>query len=134
MEKITLCLEDQIDYKVINHGTSAITDSELISMIIGEKQPQLSRKVLNAVENNLYSLGKLCISDLTKLGLTRLKAVTLIAAIELGRRRKLADVPEKNQIRDSRSVVNILQPLIADLQHEEFWVLFLNRPEMGRVN
>jgi DNA repair protein RadC len=126
-EKITLCKEDQIDYKIVNRGISAVTDSELISMIIGEKCPDLSRKILQAVNNNLHSLGKLSISDLTKLGLTQLKAVTLASCLELGRRRKLSESPSVIQIKCSKDVADIFQPILADLPHEEFWVLFLNR-------
>lgn len=126
-EKITLCLEDRINYKIVNKGLSAVTDSELISMIIGEKSPELSRKILNAVDNNLQKLGKLSIYDLKKLGLTELKAVTLASCLELGRRRKLTDSPDVIQIKCSKDVADIFRPILADLPHEEFWVLFLNR-------
>ncbi len=80
------------------------------------------------VNNNLNSLGKLAIHDLTKLrGIGTARAVTIAAALELGRRRKLSEVPDIVQIKCSKDVAEIFQPLLSDLSHEEFWILFLNR-------
>lgn len=88
----------------------------------------LGRELLNMVNNNLNSLGKLAISDLTKLhGIGTARAVTIAAALELGRRRKLSEVADVLQIKCSKDVADIFQPLLADLSHEEFWILFLNR-------
>jgi DNA repair protein RadC len=80
------------------------------------------------VNNNLNSLGKLTIADLTKLhGIGLARAVTIAAALELGRRRKLAGGPEIPQIKCSKDVFDLLSPVLSDLPHEEFWILFLNR-------
>lgn len=125
--KIEWCKEDQTDYKIIAKGMSVLTDSELLGMVIGEKIPELARVILNSVDNNLHSLGKLSIADLEKLGLTKLKAITLASCLELGRRRKLTESPDVVQIRCSKDVSDILQPILGDLAHEEFWILFLNR-------
>jgi len=80
------------------------------------------------VNNNLNSLGKLAITDLRKLrGIGPARAVTIAAALELGRRRKLAEAQEVIQIKCSKDVADIFQPLLSDLSHEEFWILYLNR-------
>jgi len=101
----------------------------LISSGTKEKSAvDLGRELLALVNNNLTSLGKLSINDLKKLhGIGSARAVTIAAALELGRRRKLADVPELPQIKCSKDVSDIFQPLLSDLAHEEFWILFLNR-------
>jgi DNA repair protein RadC len=80
------------------------------------------------VNNNLNSLGKLGTSDLTKLhGIGPARAVTIAAAMELGRRRKLSEIPDVPQIKCSKDVADIVSPILSDLAHEEFWILFLNR-------
>jgi DNA repair protein RadC len=80
------------------------------------------------VNNNLNSLGKLSVADLKKLhGIGPARAVTISAALELGRRRKLSEAEDVMQIKSSKDVADIFQPLLADLLHEEFWILFLNR-------
>lgn len=133
--KIELCKEDMIDYKILNRGTSAVTDSELISLLLGEKVPEQSRKVLSLCDNNLNELGKYTYHDLKRLGLTHMKIMNLIATFELGRRRKLAEAIERPQIKSSRDVFDLLSPILSDLPHEEFWVLMLNRSNkvIGRV-
>jgi DNA repair protein RadC len=88
----------------------------------------LGRELLGKVNNNLNALGKLTIADLKKLnGIGDARAVTIAAALELGRRRKLAEIPDVVQIKCSKDVADIFQPLLSDLAHEEFWILFLNR-------
>jgi DNA repair protein RadC len=83
---------------------------------------------LSIVNNNLNSLGKLTIADLKKLhGIGTARAVTITAALELGRRRKIAEVPDILQIKCSKDVADIFQPILSDIIHEEFWILFLNR-------
>jgi DNA repair protein RadC len=88
----------------------------------------LGRELLALVNNNLNSLGKLTISDLTRIhGIGNARAVTIAAALELGRRRKLSEIPDVVQIKCSKDVADIFQPILSDLLHEEFWILFLNR-------
>jgi len=126
-------VEDRPREKLISKGTSSLSDAELLGILIssGTKEKSavdLGRELLGMVNNNLNSLGKLSINDLTKLnGIGPARAVTIAAALELGRRRKLAEVPEAPQIKCSKDVADIFQPLLSDLLHEEFWILFLNR-------
>ena len=126
-------LEDRPREKLIQKGTSSLSDAELLAILIssGTKDKSavdLGRELLGNVSNNLNSLGKLTIADLTKIrGIGTARAVTIAAALELGRRRKLTDAQEVPQIRSSKDVADIFQPILSDLLHEEFWILFLNR-------
>lgn len=119
--------------KLLLKGTKAVSDAELLAILIGagnqdETAVELSQRILYTVDNNLNSLGKLSVKDLTNRfkGIGEAKALTIIAALELGRRRKEADKPELNQIRSSADVYRIMHPLMADLPKEEMWVLLLN--------
>jgi DNA repair protein RadC len=126
-------VEDRPREKLIQKGTSSLSDAELLGILIssGTKDKSavdLGRELLGLVKNNLNSLGKLSINDLKKLhGIGTARAVTIAAALELGRRRKLAEGPDVPQIKCSKDVADIFQPLLADILHEEFWILFLNR-------
>jgi DNA repair protein RadC len=126
-------VEDRPREKLIQKGTSSLSDAELLGILIssGTKDKSavdLGRELLTLANNNLNSLGKLTIADLKKLhGIGTARAVTITAALELGRRRKLAESPEVPQIKCSKDVADIFQPLLSDLSHEEFWILFLNR-------
>jgi len=126
-------VEDRPREKLIQYGTSTLSDAELLGILIssGTKEKSavdLGRELLAGVNNNLTTLGKLTISDLTKIhGIGNARAVTIAAALELGRRRKLAEIPEVVQIKCSKDVADIFQPILSDLLHEEFWILFLNR-------
>jgi DNA repair protein RadC len=126
-------VEDRPREKLIQYGTSTLSDAELLGILIssGTKDKSaidLGRELLAMVNNNLNTLGKLTIADLTKIhGIGNARAVTIAAALELGRRRKLAEIPEVVQIKCSKDVADIFQPILSDLLHEEFWILFLNR-------
>ncbi|NMC37665.1 MAG: DNA repair protein RadC [Bacteroidales bacterium] len=126
-------VEDRPREKLIRKGISSLSDTELLAILISsgtrkKSAVDLGRELLSMVNNNLNSLGKLSLSDLRKLnGIGPARAVTIAAALELGRRRKLAEMPDIFQIKSSQDVAGIFQPLLADLSHEEFWVLFLNR-------
>jgi DNA repair protein RadC len=126
-------VEDRPREKLIQKGTNSLSDTELLAILIssGTKDKSavdLARELLVMVNNNLTSLGKLAINDLTKInGIGQARAVTIAAALELGRRRKLEEVPEILQIKCSKDVFDLLSPLLSDLPHEEFWILFLNR-------
>lgn len=119
--------------KLMQNGTSSLSDAELLAILIssGTKDKSavdLGRELLGIVNNNLNSLGKLTISDLKKLhGIGTARAVTIAAALELGRRRKLSEIPDVTQIKCSKDVADIFQPMLSDISHEEFWILFLNR-------
>jgi DNA repair protein RadC len=126
-------VEDRPREKMIQYGTAALSDAELLGILIssGTKDKSavdLGRELLSLVNNNLNTLGKLTIADLTKIhGIGNARAVTIAAALELGRRRKLTEIPEVTQIKCSKDVADIFQPILSDLLHEEFWILFLNR-------
>jgi DNA repair protein RadC len=126
-------VEDRPREKLIQKGTNSLSDAELLAILIssGTKEKSavdLGRELLMMANNNLNCLGKLTINDLTKLnGIGQARAVTIAAALELGRRRKLEEVPETPQIKCSKDVFDLLSPILSDLPHEEFWILFLNR-------
>jgi DNA repair protein RadC len=126
-------VEDRPREKLYSKGTSSLSDAELLAILIGSgtrnrSAVDVGRELLTLVGNNLNSLGKLSISDLRKVhGIGNARAVTITAALELGRRRKLAELPDNPQIKCSRDVFDLLAPLLSDLPHEEFWILFLNR-------
>jgi DNA repair protein RadC len=126
-------VEDRPREKLYSKGTSSLSDAELLAILIGSgtrnrSAVDLGRELLSLVGNNLNSLGKLSISDLRKVrGIGNARAVTIAAALELGRRRKLAETPDNPQIKCSHDVFDLIAPLLADLAHEEFWILFLNR-------
>ncbi|MCU0363577.1 MAG: DNA repair protein RadC [Bacteroidales bacterium] len=126
-------VEDRPREKLINMGVASLGDAELLGILISsgtrdKSAVDLGRELLALAGNNLNTLGKLDVSDLRKLrGIGPARAVTIAAALELGRRRKLAESPEAVQIKCSRDVAEIFQPLLSDLPHEEFWILFLNR-------
>ena len=126
-------VEDRPREKFIQNGTSSLSDAELLAILIssGTKNKSavdLGRELLGMANNNLNNLGKLSVADLRKVhGIGPARAVTIAAALELGRRRKLSEVQYVPQIRSSKDVSDIFQPLLSDLLHEEFWILFLNR-------
>lgn len=124
--------DDRPREKMLAKGISALSDAELLAILIstGTKSQSaldLARAVLSSADNNLHLLGKRTISDLIKIGgIGEAKAVTIMAALELGRRRSNADL-ERTEVRTYTDVSKIMQPIIGDLPHEEFWVMFLNR-------
>lgn len=119
--------------KLMHHGKSILSDAELIAILIGsgsrnESAVDLAKRILLSVENNLDQLGKLTLSDLMQFkGMGEAKSVAVIAALELGRRRKNSAALELEKITSSKDVHQIMLPLLQDLPHEEFWVLLLNR-------
>ncbi|AYN05270.1 DNA repair protein RadC [Flavobacterium sp. 140616W15] len=124
--------DDKPREKLILKGKDALSDAELIAILIGsgsrnESAVDLSKRILSSVDNNLNSLGKLSLAQLiTFKGIGSAKAVSIIAATELGRRRRVEDIGELTMITSSKRVFEIMLPIIGELPHEEFWVLFLN--------
>lgn len=125
--------EDRPREKLLLKGISALSDAELLAILIGsgnknETAVELSQRILFFVKNNLNSLGKLSINDLIQNfnGIGEAKAITIIAALELGKRRKLSDSEKQQRILLSKDVYNIFQPILGDLRHEESWVLLMN--------
>jgi DNA repair protein RadC len=123
--------DDRPREKLMLKGIDALSDAELIAILIGsgsrnESAVALSKRILNSVDS-LNSLGKMSISQLMNFkGIGEAKAITIIAALELGRRRRVEETVELVKITSSKMVFEIMQPLIGELSHEEFWVLFLN--------
>lgn len=119
--------------RLVAQGASYLSDAELLAIIIstGTKEKSavdLGRELLRVADNNLNRLGKLTVAELMQInGIGQAKAVSISAALELGRRRKLTESPAAAQIKCSRDAADILMPLLGDLPHEEFWVLFLSR-------
>lgn len=119
--------------KMALRGRKALTDAELIAILLGSGSPRetalaLARRILDAAGGNLVQLGRFSPADLKAFrGVGEAKAVVIIAALELGRRRQLAQVSERPQIRGSSDAYAVVAPLMADLPHEEFWILLLNR-------
>jgi DNA repair protein RadC len=124
-------VEDRPREKLIQKGISSLSDAELLAILIvsGTRKRSavdLGRELLAIANNNLNSLGKLSISDLMKVhGIGKARAVTIAAALELGRRRKLAEIPDVPQIKCSKDVFDLFQPMLSDLVHEEFWILMV---------
>lgn len=137
-----LAEEDRPREKLMLKGRAVLTDAELIAILIGsgskkETAVQLSQRMLASVKHNLNDLGKLTINDLIKFnGIGEAKAITIIAATELGRRRKETDVVQKVKITSSKDAYEELLPHLSDLPHEEFWILLLNRANevLSKIN
>ena len=135
-QKITIkawAEEDRPREKLLAKGRRALTDAELIAILIGsgsreETAVELSKRILHSLGNDLERLGKLGVNELSKFkGIGEAKAITIIAALELGRRRRDIEKPINNRITCSRDIFEHLHPQFADLNHEEFWILLLNR-------
>jgi len=126
-------VEDRPREKMLVKGIRSLSEVELIAILIGsgnmdESAVEVSRHILASVNNNLNELGKKTINDLRKFkGIGEVKAITIMAALELGRRRKESEPNEKPKVVTSSDGAAIFRPLLSDLPHEEFWVLLLNR-------
>jgi DNA repair protein RadC len=125
--------EDRPREKLLLKGKAALSDAELIAILIGSGTRELSavdlsKVILQKAVNNLNELAKLSIKDLMKVkGIGEAKAISIIAALELGRRRKESEVVRRPRISSSRDAYEQIQPYLLDLPHEEFWLLLLNR-------
>jgi DNA repair protein RadC len=126
--------EDRPREKLLLKGKTALSDAELIAIllrtgIVGSSALDIAKTILHKVNGDLNELGKLSVNDLKKMqkGLGDTKSVTLIAALELGRRRQATEVKQKPQFITSQHIFNYIYPLLADLKHEEFYILFLNK-------
>lgn len=123
--------DDKPREKLMLKGKQVLSDAELLAILIGsgsrnESAVDLSKRILSKVEN-LKALGRMTFKQLTEFkGIGEAKAVTILAAMELGRRRGSEEEVELKKITSSRSVYDIMQPIIGELPHEEFWVLYLS--------
>ena len=124
--------DDKPREKLMLKGKSALSDAELIAILIGsgsrnESAVDLSKRILASVDNNLNSLGKLSVSQLMHFkGIGEAKAISIIAALELGRRRRAEEAVKLIKITSSKMIFEIMQPIIGELPHEEFWIVYLN--------
>ncbi|MBD3864473.1 MULTISPECIES: RadC family protein [Olleya] len=124
--------DDQPREKLLYKGKVALSDAELVAILIGSGNRQesavaLCKRILASTDNNLSQLGKLTIKQLMEFkGIGEAKAITIIAALELGRRRRGGEALERKKITSSKSVFELMQPIIGELPHEEFWIIYLN--------
>lgn len=124
--------DDRPREKMLLKGRSSLSDAELLTILIGsgtknESALALSKRILLRYENNLNHLAKLSPQDLMKFkGIGKAKSVNIITALELGRRRRVKAASEKQKVNSSKNVYDLMQPLIGELSHEEFWIIYLN--------
>jgi DNA repair protein RadC len=124
--------DDKPREKLMLKGKQVLSDAELLAILIGsgsknESAVALSKRILASANNNLNTLGKVSLAKLMEFkGVGEAKAITIVAAMELARRRREEELPILEVIKSSKDVYALMQPLIGELPHEEFWVLFLN--------
>ncbi|POS02423.1 RadC family protein [Flavobacterium croceum] len=124
--------DDKPREKLMLKGKESLSDAELVAILIGsgnknESAVDLSKRILASVDNNLNKLGKLTLKQLMLFkGIGEAKAISIAAALELGRRRREEDTIELKKVTSSKAVFEIMQPIVGELPHEEFWVLYLN--------
>ncbi|MGX1929855.1 RadC family protein [Flagellimonas sp. 2504JD4-2] len=124
--------DDKPREKLVHKGRTVLSDAELIAILIGsgnkrESAVELSKRILASVNHNLNELGKLSVNQLKQFkGIGEAKAVSIAAALEVGRRRRGGDAEKSNKISNSKDVFELLYPLMGELEHEEFWIVYLN--------
>ncbi len=124
--------DDKPREKMLQKGRSILSDAELVAIVIGsgsknESAVELSKRILASVENNLNELGQLSIKQLMRFkGIGEAKAVGIAAALEIGRRRRGEKAKKITKITSSKDAFDILQPMMGELAHEEFWIVYLN--------
>jgi DNA repair protein RadC len=125
--------DDRPREKFLKRGRQSLTDAELMAILIGsgsknESAVDLCKRILSHCQNDLARLGSMSVAELIKYkGIGEAKALTLAAALELGRRRRESEAAERKTISSSKDAYDLLAPDIMDLPHEEFWILLLNR-------
>jgi DNA repair protein RadC len=125
--------EDRPREKLSAQGRRALTDAELIAILIGsgsrnESAVELSKRILHHYDNDLNKLGKASIAELSNFkGIGEAKAISIIAALEIGRRRNEEVAKEIERIGGSKDAYNIIKRYLVDLNHEEFWILLIGQ-------
>jgi DNA repair protein RadC len=136
MENLTIktwAEEDRPREKLLEKGRHVLTEAELIGILIGsgsrdETAVGLAKRILASIDNDLAELGKMNVSDLMRFkGIGKAKAVSILAALELGRRRKPVESGSRSKLTSSNDAFQFIQNVFLDLPHEEFWILLLNR-------
>jgi len=125
--------DDRPREKMLRKGTQSLSDAELLAILIAignknETAVELARRILNECRDNLNELAQLTIADLCKRfkGIGEAKAITIMAALELGKRRKTSDMLDRKKIVSSKDLFELFEPQLVDLPHEEFWLGMLN--------
>ncbi|MCK5135601.1 MAG: DNA repair protein RadC [Bacteroidales bacterium] len=129
----TWAVEERPREKVMANGVQYLSDSELLAILLGSGTKnitavELARQILTGTGNNLHELGRQTVGDLLRIkGVGPAKAISVLAAMEIGRRRAGMHHIKKIPVKSSETVFNLFHPLVGDLEHEEFWLLMLNR-------
>lgn len=129
----TWAVEERPREKVMDKGIQYLSDAELLAILLGSGTKhitavELARIILKAAGNNLQLLGRMGVEELIRIkGVGPAKAIAILSALELGRRRSGLQYPEKIPVKSSETVYRLFHPLMGDLDHEEFWLLMLNR-------
>ena len=124
--------DDRPREKLLNKGASALSHAELLAILVSsgnkeESAVELCKRILSDNHNNLNELARLSISDLEKYkGIGEAKAISIVAALEIGKRRKTSDALDRKKITQSSDLFELFEPILLDLNHEEFWVAFMN--------
>ncbi len=125
--------DDRPREKMLRKGIQSLSDAELMAILIGsgnrdESAVELSRRIMRECHDNINELAQLTVTDLCKRfkGIGEAKAITIMAALELGKRRKTSDILEKKKITSSIDLFELFEPQMVDLPHEEFWIGLLN--------
>ena len=127
--------EDRPREKLSAQGRRSLTDAELIAILIGsgsrnETAVELSKRILHHYDNDLNKLGKASINELSNFkGIGEAKAISIIAALEIGRRRNDFETKAPDVITSSRDAYNIIRRQLVDLNHEEFWIILVGRSQ-----
>ena len=125
--------EDRPREKMLKKGSLSLSDAELLAILIGsgsknESAVELARRIMGVCQHNINELAKLSIPDLCKKfkGIGEAKAITIVAALELGKRRKTKETLEKKKIGSSKDLFHLFEASMIDLNHEEFWIALLD--------
>jgi DNA repair protein RadC len=127
--------DDRPREKLSAQGRRALTDAELIAILIGsgsrnETAVELSKRILHHYDNDLNKLGKASINELSNFkGIGEAKAISIIAALEIGRRRNDFETKAPDVIGSSKDAYNIMRRHLVDLNHEEFWIILVGRSQ-----
>lgn len=125
--------QDRPREKLMLKGTTSLSDAELLAILLGSGNKTMSavdlaKKILRSTGNNLHELARLSVNDLMKVkGIGEAKAIAVVAALELGRRRKDLEAEDKPRISGSKDAFELLRAHLQDIQHEEFWIILVNR-------
>ena len=136
MEKLNInqwAEEDRPREKLMQQGASTLSDAELLAILVGsgstkEDAVTLMRRILNDCRGNLNTLGKMTLRDLCQYnGIGPAKAITILAACELGKRRQQEKPEERPDLGTATRIYNYMHPILQDLDVEEFWVVLMNQ-------